>query len=333
MAAVPTSGAISTMPAPGGTMPFSGTTAGSTLGASNPLSLYSQPPSGMSSISLILNLLMELVSLLTSILGQGTSLDPSASLGLNTPSDLNSPSSDSSSPPSDSSSPPSGSSNPPSGPSNPPSGSSNPPSDPNTGATIANGDGWNKNVAVFASSKADEESWGNDTSGYTFSLAKAMDQGDTLTQAQDSVHLDNQTPIRNNANPNSLVHGGGGTAILVTGDNIDPSGNETKTLADALKRDYGMDVKVISDGSPNQLKAAIQEAGQQTGKQCVVAVLAHGAKDDSGKNEGTMALGKGDGDQWLHEDMLKSWVNQYLSPKYTNTNVIISSCFGGNFVQ
>lgn len=211
--------------------------------------------------------------------------------------------------------------------------SNNPPSSPPNGspAVIGNDSGWNKNVNVFASSQSNEESWGSADSGYLPELEKGMDKGETLTQAHDGVHLNTQTPIRNNANPNSLVKGKGGNAVVVTGDNISPA--EGQKFADTLKRDYGMNVQVIPDSSPKQLQAAIQKMGQQKGQQAMVAVLAHGAKDDSGKNNGMMALGKNDGDQWLSEGNLKSMVNQYLAPNYSNVNVVVSSCFAGNFVQ
>jgi hypothetical protein len=65
----------------------------------------------------------------------------------------------------------------------------------------------------------------------------------------------------------------------------------------------------------------------------MVAVLGHGAEDSSGKNNGTIAMGKGDGDQWLSEADLKSEVNQYLSPSYDNVNVLLNSCYSGNFVN
>jgi hypothetical protein len=201
---------------------------------------------------------------------------------------------------------------------------------------IGNGQGWGKNVNVFTSSNADQEtvdvySGGKQVGGYLADLEKGMDQGKSIKAAHDSVGLDNQNPMRNNASDTSLVKGKGGNAVIVTGDNIDPK--EADQFADTLRKDYGMNVKVVPNSSPNQLKAALQEMGQQSGEQCLVGVLAHGAKDDSGNNNGNMALGKGDGDQWLKEDMLKSMVNQYLAPNYKNVNVVVSSCFSGNFVQ
>ena len=215
------------------------------------------------------------------------------------------------------------------------SGSSNPPdnsnSPSNTGGGAENSGssaGWNNNVSVFASSKANEETWGGE---FLDGLENGMDNGKTLTQADQGLHLSRQTPISNDAKVNSLVKGKGGKALIVTGDNYPTEGDATK-LADNLKK-QGMDVQIIHDASPKQLKAAIQQMGGQNGQQCLVAVLAHGAKDDSGKNNGTIALGKGDGDQWLHESDLKSWVNQYLSPSYGNVNVVFNSCFSGNFVQ
>jgi len=204
---------------------------------------------------------------------------------------------------------------------------------------VASGEGWNQNVSVFASSKSTEASvgaysGGKMTDGYIPALTKGMNQNMTLTQAHDSTRSDEflkkQAPIRNNANLNSLVPGGGGTAIVVTGDNIDPDGVETQMLVDSIEKNYGMKVKLIKDSSPDQLKAAMQEAGQQKGKQCLVAILAHGAKDTSGENKGFMGLGQGG---QVEEADLKSWVNQYLSPSYANVNVIISSCYAGNFVQ
>jgi hypothetical protein len=212
-----------------------------------------------------------------------------------------------------------------------------PSSDNNTSPPkVSNDAGWNKNVNVFASSDASQEtmdvfSGGKQTGGYLAQVEDGMDQGKSLTQAHDGVHLDTQAPVRNNASPNSLVKGKGGNAVVVTGDGIDaPQANQ---FADKLRKDYGMNVKVIPNSSPNQLKAALQEMGQQKGQQAMVAVLAHGAKDDSGKNDGNIAMGKGDGDQWLHEDSLKSMVNQYLAPNYGNVNVVLNSCFSGNFVQ
>jgi hypothetical protein len=112
--------------------------------------------------------------------------------------------------------------------------------------------------------------------------------------------------------------------------NIDPDGTETQMLVDSLEQEYGMKVKLIKQSSSEELKAAMQEAGQQTGEQCVVAILAHGAEDTSGEKKGFMGLGQGG---QLDEEELKSWVNQYLAPNYSNVNVIISSCYAGNFVE
>lgn len=212
----------------------------------------------------------------------------------------------------------------------PPSPSASPA--PSSYGAIGNGAGWNNNVNVFASSAPDQETWESDSSGYLTDLEKGMDSGETLTQAHDGVHLA-QDPMRNNANPNSLVKGGGGNAVIVTGDGYDQDGAHANALANSLRKDYGMNVKIIPDSSPNQLRAALQQMGQQTGQQAVVAVLAHGARDTSGKNDGDIALGKGDGDQWLHESDLKSMVNQYLAPNYKNVNVVLNSCYSGQFVD
>ena len=100
-----------------------------------------------------------------------------------------------------------------------------------------------------------------------------------------------------------------------------------------LKKAYGADVEVIADCSPAKLKAKMEEMSKGSGEQVLVDILAHGAHDDSGKNEGNMALGKKDGDQWLHEQDLKDMVNKNLAPHYKNVNVLIESCYSGNFVQ
>jgi len=202
---------------------------------------------------------------------------------------------------------------------------------PSQPGNVSNDTGWNNNVNVFCSSDANHETLENDSSGYLTDLENGMDKGESLTQAHDNVHMD-QNPVRNNAS-NSLVKGKGGNAIIVTGDGYDTNGAHSQALAAALKRDYGMNVQIISDASPNQLKAALQNMGQQKGQQCLVAVLGHGAHDDSGQNNGDIAMGKSDGDQWLKENDLKSMVNQYLAPNYGSVNLVINSCFSGNFVQ
>ena len=209
--------------------------------------------------------------------------------------------------------------------------SNQPSTDPNK---VKNSTGWNKNVNVFASSSPTEETWGG---RFLDNLEKGADQGKTLTQSFDDAPKlggNKQTPIRNQASENSLVKGKGGKAVIVTGDNYDSTGGgDADKLATTLKKDYGMDVTVIHDASPKQLKEALQKMGQDKGEQCMVAVLGHGAKDDSGKNNGTIALGKKDGNQWLSEADLKSEVNEYLSPNYDNVNVVFNSCFSGNFVE
>lgn len=207
----------------------------------------------------------------------------------------------------------------------------------NTG--VADGKGWASNVNVFTSSNKDQESFGvysNDelVGGYMAELEKNMDKGQTLKQAHDNVKLDGQTPMRNHANEGSLVAGKGGKAVVVTGDGI--SEKEAQQFADHLKKDYGMDVQVIGDATPDQLKSAVKDMGNGPGgQQCMVAVLAHGAKDDSGNANGNMALGKGNdpSKQWLSENDLQSMVNDNLAGKYDNVNVVVSSCFSGNYVQ
>lgn len=198
--------------------------------------------------------------------------------------------------------------------------------------------GWNSNVGVMASSSAANETtdWYSGSQlvgGYLYDLEQGMDSGDSIDQANAAAQSkDSEGAISTGVTSNSLVKGKGGNAVIVTGDNY---GNEQDAddLAAKLKQDYGMNVTVIHDASPNQLKAALQQMGQQTGQQCLVAVLAHGAHDDSGQDNGMIALGKGDGDQWLSEDDLKNEVNQYLSPNYGNVNVLLNSCYSGNFVS
>jgi len=207
----------------------------------------------------------------------------------------------------------------------------------NTG--VADGKGWASNVNVFTSSNKDQESVGyysNDqlVGGYMAELEKNMDKGQSLKEAHDNVKLDGQTPMRNHANEGSLVPGKGGKAVVVTGDGI--SEKEAQQFAEHLKKDYGMDVQVIGDATPDQLKSAVKDMGNGPGgQQCMVAVLAHGAKDDSGKANGNMALGKGNdpSKQWLSENDLQSMVNDNLAGKYDNVNVVVSSCFSGNYVQ
>jgi hypothetical protein len=235
------------------------------------------------------------------------------------------------------------------GPSPVPSSSDPPSTDspsPSTGSSGSNppdqssGTGWNKNVAVMASSDAQHEtvdsySGGKLVGGYLSDLENNMDSDNNIAQANADAEAKNDAGAESSGvTANSLVKGKGGNAVIVTGDGYDgPDTDDADQLADKLKKDYGMNVTVIKDASPNQLKAALQQMGQQKGQQCMVAVLAHGAKDDSGQNNGMMALGKGDGDQWLSEADLKSEVNQYLSPNYGNVNVLLNSCFSGNFVN
>ena|GEM_PF-2532601 len=206
------------------------------------------------------------------------------------------------------------------------------------GADQANGNGWNKNVAVMASSSADKEtmtaySGGHAVGGYLGKFEEGLDKYDNVADVNNYAQKNSSDDaVSSGVTANSLVKGKGGNAVIVTGDNYG-NDEDADQLADKLKKNYGMNVKVIKNASPNQLKAALQEMGQQNGEQCMVAVLAHGAKDDSGKNNGMIALGKGDGDQWLSEDALKSEVNQYLSPSYKNVNVMFNSCFSGNYVN
>ena len=199
-------------------------------------------------------------------------------------------------------------------------------------ADVGSSDGWDKNVNVFCTVHADQASAGTATTGYWSSMKQAFNSGaSSLRDAHDSVNLDYQQTIRTNAPENSFVKGGGGKILVVGGDSI--SAEECQQHAADLKKAFGVDVEVVPNCSPAKLKAKLQEMGQGSGQQVLVDILAHGAKDDSGKNNGNMALGKDDGDQWLHEDALKSMVNQYLAPKYKNVNLLIESCYSGNFVQ
>jgi hypothetical protein len=199
----------------------------------------------------------------------------------------------------------------------------------------SSGNGWNKNVAVMASSAADKEtvtsySDNHAVGGYLGEVEKGMDSTNNIADANAYAQQNSSDgAVSSGVTANSLVKGKGGNAIVVTGDNY--PGQDADDLAAKLKQDYGMNVTVIKDASPNQLKDAIQKMGQQNGQQCMVAVLGHGAPSDSGS--GDIALGKGDGDQWLTEDALKSEVNQYLSPSYSNVNVMFNSCYSGNFVN
>jgi len=201
---------------------------------------------------------------------------------------------------------------------------------------ISNDAGWNNNVNVYCSSTKDQETFGDQNSGYIKALDQGLDAGDTLTQAHDAVRLNSpqtQTPIRNNAKWNSLSRGKGGKALLVTGDGIDRA--EADVFAAHLRRDEGMDVTVLADPTPEKFKEAIQQMGLSKGEQCLIGISAHGAHDDSGQGNGNIALGYQDGEAnaWLHENDLKSWINQYLSPNYANVNVVLDSCYSGNFIQ
>jgi hypothetical protein len=203
------------------------------------------------------------------------------------------------------------------------------------------GKGWNKNVSVMASSSADKEtrniySGGKLVGGYLHELEKGMDDGKGIEQANAKAQGEEKPKedgaISYNVGPDSLVKGKGGKALIVTGDGYTDD-KDADQLADKLKKNYGMDVKVIKDASPNQMKSEIEKMGKEGGKQAVVAVLAHGAKDGSGKKEGKMAMGKGDGDQWLSEEMLKKEVNGKLAPKFGHVNVLLNSCYSGNFAD
>jgi len=209
---------------------------------------------------------------------------------------------------------------------------------PGQASTNDSGAGWNNNVSIMASSGAQNTtsnsySGGNLVGGYLYDLEQGMDAGLNLDAANAKAQSKNAEGATSaNVNANSLVKGKGGKALIVTGDNYG-NDQDADQLAAKLKKDYGMDVQIIKNASPNQLKAALQKMGQDKGQQCMVAVMAHGVKDGSGNNNGKMAMGKGDGDQWLTEDMLKQEVNQYLSPNFDNVNVLLNSCYSGNFVS